>query len=364
MKKKRNKKDNVVENKVSEEKKEEVVEPKKKGNTLNNVFTIILSICDVIAITVLFLLYGPYSSFRDFLVTTAMSTMRHQYLAMVFYSDDVIKQVLENNVTIEPDFNTDTSLIVREERSEYLDEYDKEILDRPKDLLYKVIEIKEKGFSGYMAVIYDPSKIKVVTSKYLGTTGEYLVDMANREGAVVAINGGGFADAGGLGNGGQPSGTIIQDGKILNYGGGVYNRGLIGFTNDNKLYLGKISATEAINLGIRDAVEFGPFLIVNGSSSFINGNGGYGYQPRSAIAQRKDGIVLFLVIDGRSLASRGADMNELVDILLRYHAYNAANLDGGNSSVLVIDGTIINHPFNWDNLEVTRPIPDGFIVVE
>ncbi|MDY5996226.1 MAG: phosphodiester glycosidase family protein, partial [Bacilli bacterium] len=144
----------------------------------------------------------------------------------------------------------------------------------------------------------------------------------------------------------------------------TYNRGIIGFTNDNKLYLGKISTEEAINMGIRDAVEFGPFLIVNGESAFINGNGGYGYHPRTAIAQRQDGIVLFLVIDGRSIKSRGADLNEMVDILLRYHAYNAANLDGGNSSALVINNELINHPINWDNMEKTRPIPDGFIVTE
>ena len=54
----------------------------------------------------------------------------------------------------------------------------------------------------------------------------------------------------------------------------------------------------------------------------------------------------------------------MVDILLRYHAYNAANLDGGNSSAMIIGDKIINHPFNWDNREETRPIPDGFIVTE
>lgn len=337
---------------------------RKNTKVRTNIFTVVLSFCDVVAVVVLFLLYGPYSGFRNFLITTAMSTMSHQYLAMVFYSDSQINKVLEENTTVEPGFDTDTSLVIMAEKETYADEYDKEILDRPKDAIYKVIEIKEKGFSGYMAAIYDPSKIRVVTSQYLGYSGEYLVDMAKREGAVVAINGSGFIDVDGEGNGGSPVGAIIQGGKILHDSSYGYNRGIIGFTNDNKLYLGKISASQAVNMGIRDAVEFGPFLIVNGESSFINGNGGYGYHPRTAIAQRQDGIVLFLVIDGRSLTSRGADMNELVDILLRYHAYNAANLDGGNSSVLVIDGTIINHPINWSNMEVTRPIPSGFIVTE
>lgn len=236
--------------------------------------------------------------------------------------------------------------------------------DSERDKINLVIE-NEKGFSGYLVAIYDPSKIKVTYSKNLGYSGEYLVDMAKRENAVVAINGGGFLDKDGQGTGGQAIGAIISNGKIIsNYSHSQYGGGIIGFTNDNKLYLGKISAEEAINMGIRDAVEFGPFLIVNGKSAFINGNGGYGIHPRSAIAQRKDGIVLFLVIDGRSLKSKGADMNDLVDILLRYHAYNASNLDGGNSSALVIDNKIVNHPINWDNLEQTRPIPCGFIVKE
>lgn len=335
----------------------------KSHKVRNNIFTGILALGDVIAIVVLLLLYGPYAGFRNWLVTTAMSTMSHQYLATTFYSDKRIEQVLANNSVVEPEGNTDTDLIDFEEKS-YIDEYDKEILDRDKDDIYKLIEINEKGFNGYMAVIYDPSKIKLAVSKNIGYTGEYLVDMAKREKAVVAINGGGFIDVDGFGNGGQPVGTLIQNGKILNYNSYSYNRGIIGFTNDNKLYLGRVSAEEAATAGVRDAVEFGPFLIVNGESAFINGNGGYGFHPRSAIAQRKDGIVLFLVIDGRSLKSRGADMNELVDILLRYHAYNAANLDGGNSSVLVINDKIVNHPFNWDNREETRPIPDGFIVVE
>ncbi len=336
----------------------------KNTNKRDNIFMIILSFCDVIAITVLFLLYGPYNGFRDWLVTTAMGTMNHQYLATTFYNMDRIEEILSHHSTVEPDFDTDTSLITADE-NEYIDDYDREILDRNKNDVYKIIEIDEDGYSGYLAAVYDPSKIKVTYSKNLGTSGEYLVDMAKREGAVLAINGGGFVDIEGKSNGGQALGTVISNGKIVsNYGRSYYGGGIVGFTNDNKLYLGKISANEAIAMGIRDAVEFGPFLIVNGKSSFINGNGGYGVHPRSAIAQRKDGIVLFLVIDGRSLKSKGADMNDLVKILLRYHAYNAANLDGGNSSVMVVNDKIINHPFNWDNREETRPIASGFVVVE
>ena len=55
-------------------------------------------------------------------------------------------------------------------------------------------------------------------------------------------------------------------------------------------------------------------------------------------------------------------MDDLIEILTRYGAYNAANLDGGNSSALIINNKLINHPINWSNQEETRPIADGFIL--
>jgi len=123
-----------------------------------------------------------------------------------------------------------------------------------------------------------------------------------------------------------------------------------------------MTAQQAINNGIRDAVTFWPFLIVNGKSSFVKGNGGWGTAPRSAIGQRQDGIVLFLVIDGRMVGRPGADMFDLVEIMQRYGAYNAANLDGGTSCGLVVNGELINDPVNGSGKHKTRMIATGFIV--
>lgn len=312
----------------------------------------------------LFLLYGPYDGFRNWLVTTAMTTMNHQYLATMFYSDETINKILEANKIVEPDSNTDLDIINtnRLNTNVYKDKYEKEILEHKKGESYKLIEVSGKDYSGYLVAVYDPSKVKVAVSKNLGVDGEYLVDMAKREGALVAINGGGFIDENGLGTGALVDGIVIKDGKILNAKRYTRAGGLIGLTRDNKLYLGKVSAQEAINLGIRDAVEFGPFLIVNGEASKVVGNGGYGQHPRTVIGQRKDGVILFLVIDGRRVGCMGADMDDLIEIMLRYGAYNAANLDGGNSSALVINNKLINHPINWDNREETRPIATGFIL--
>lgn len=339
---------------------------RKKFSKKKKVGIVLGSFGVTFVIGILFLLYGPFSGFRDWLVTTAMTTKSHQYLATLFYSDEEIQRILEKNKVIEPDGGTDTSLINTDSGSSnvYKDEYEREILEHKEGDIYKMIEISGDNYSGYLVAIYDSSKIKVVTTEYWGVKGEYLVDMAKKNKAIVAINGGGFVDDTTLNSGGVPQGIVIKDGKILSYDRYTRSGGVIGFTNDNKLYLGRVSAEEAVNLGIRDAVEFGPFLIVNGEASQVVGNGGYGLHPRTVIGQRQDGVTLFLVIDGRRLGCMGADMDELIKIMQRYGAYNAANLDGGNSSALVINNELINHPVNWDNLEETRPIATGFIVVD
>ena len=337
---------------------------KRITNKTKKILIIIISFIFLGLSTFLFLLYGPYNGFRNWLITTAMTTMNHQYLATFFYSDDTINKVLEQNKIIESSSNTDLSKINTNSISTsiYKNEYEKEILEHEPEEKYKMIEVSGKTYSGYLVAIYDPAKVKLVTSKNLGSKGEYLTDMAKRENDVVAINGGGFVDDTTLNSGGEPDGILIKDGKILNSKHYSKSGGVIGLTKDHKLYLGKVSANEAIQAGVRDAVEFGPFLIVNGEASKVVGNGGYGLHPRTVIAQRQDGVILFLVIDGRRVNCLGADMDDLIEILTRYGAYNAANLDGGNSSALIINNKLINHTINWSNQEETRPIANGFIL--
>ena len=316
-----------------------------------------------------FLLYGPWAGFRDWLITCAMTTMNHQYLATWFYDDSTIQEVLSRNTIQETDEITDTDVIVidqtEEPKVEYANEYERAVLEKdPDNEDYKIIEIEGKGYSGYLAVIYDPSRIKTVYSKKIGTSGQYLTTMAKDNEALIAINGGGFEDPNFNSNGANPLGITISGGKIIT--DKVYNGtgGLIGFTEDDKLVLGKMTVQQAKEMKIRDAATFGPFLIVNGKASTVLGNGGWGTAPRTAIGQRKDGIVLFLVIDGRTVTRPGADMNDLIEIMQNYGAYNAANLDGGTSSVMVVDGEIINDPVDSSGAHRTRYISTGFILTK
>ena len=316
------------------------------------------------------LLYGPYSGFREWLITTAMTTRSHQYLATWFYDDATIKEVLEKNKVQEVDEITDTQMTVvidkdEKPKVEYKNKYEKAVLERePNNKDYKIIEIEGKKYSGYLAVIYDPSRIKTVYTKKLGTCGQYLTTMAKDNDALIAINGGGFVDPNYNSNGANPLGITFSGGKLItsdNYRG---SGGLIGFTEENKLVLGKMSVKKAQEMKIRDGVTFGPFLIINGKPSSVLGNGGWGTAPRTAIGQRQDGIVLFLVIDGRTVKKPGADMNDLIEIMQNYGAYNAANLDGGTSTAMVVNGKIINDPIDSTGAHRTRFISTGFILTK
>ena len=324
---------------------------------------------------VMVLLYGPSAGFRDWLVTTAMMTMNHQYLAEWFYDDITINGILKSNTVVESGEDTNPDLIDISggtvEQTFYANKYEEEILKKDEgNDLYKIIDIKHKNFKGKMAVIYDPSKVKLAVSKGTGNEltssyGQMITTMSKDNNAIIAMNAGGFYDPNWNSSGGVPHGVVISNGKLIaNNKRAVSVGGIIGFNKENKLVLAKMSAQEALNQGLRDAVDFGPFLIVNGKSSFINGNGGWGVSPRSAIAQRKDGIVLFLVIDGRQASSPGADMDDLVEVLLNYGAYNAANLDGGTSSAMSYNHKIITNPRNGNFQAKTRAVPNAWIVVK
>ena len=328
---------------------------------------ILKRICFILLGCVFFLFYGPWGGFRNFWITSSMTTMHHQYLAKIFYPDAVIQKVLENNHITEVEDESDPSFIkiATKEKSAitYHSEYEEQILKKDKgNDLYKVIEVSGKGYQGYLVVVYDPKRVHLATTAYLKEKGEYITDVAQREKAQVAINAGGFYDPDWNSNGALPHGTVIQNGKVVSdYVDANMGGGMVGFTYDGKLLLGKYSKEEALQVGYRDAVEFGPFLIVNGKTSIVKGNGGWGIAPRTAIGQREDGIVLFLVINGRLATSIGADMSDLVEIMKKYGAVNAANMDGGSSTELVIQNKIVNHPVA-SGIHGLRTMPTFWIV--
>ena len=336
---------------------------KKKNNKINK-STILWIILDFLAIGGFVMMYGPWNKVRNFYVNTAMKTKDHQYLAKVFYNDETINDIINSNyfIEIKEEVKLDDIVIDTSPKKSYDNKYDEEILTRdPGNDDYKIINIKVGISKGYLIAIYDPTKVSLIRAKNfnIGRYGEQVTAMCNRYNASVCINGGGFQDHG---TGSDiPIGYVIDDGEIVwpAKDWDTYSGNLIGFNNEGKLLLlADSTGTEALDAGMVDGLEFGPFLIVNGKPIEIVGDP-WGKSPRVAIGQRKDGVVLFLVIDGENYID-GASLQDVVDVFTKYGAYNAANLDGGHSTSLSINGKLYNNPPAIAKKQGGRYVVTGF----
>jgi len=301
------------------------------------------------AVTMPFLIfYGPFENVKRTIVGASWNTLRHQYIAKMFLSDQAISRILGGSYAVDPtQFG---------EQVQVLD------FDTNHTGKIDIYNIDGGDFEGKLMIVYDPTRIVVGYSSQMPKAGETTSAIAKRNGAVGAINAGGFIDQGWTGTGGAPMGFIIHDGKV------VYNQiknenvkqDTVAFTDKGMLIVGKHSISQLKKYGVKEGVSFGPPLIVNGKPTITKGDGGWGIAPRTAIGQRENGEVLLLVIDGRSLKSLGATLKDVQDILLYYGAVNAANLDGGSSTTMYFNGKVINNPS--DKLG-ERTVPTVFMVM-
>lgn len=244
-------------------------------------------------------------------------------------------------------------------------EKDNHEIKTPADFNKDLIEIKPvsgSGFSGYLMIVNDPKKVRIGVTSNMGR-GEKVSSMVKRLGAVAGVNAGGFADPNWKGNGFQPIGLVIADGKIY-YDGGISRKKktqIVGIDNNGKMVAGNYTMQQLKDMGVKEAVTFQPRIIVNGKGLVRNAKDGWGIAPRTVMGQREDGAILFLVIDGRQTHSIGANLYDCQQILLENGAVIAANLDGGSSTVLVKDNQIINSPASKHG---ERYLPTAFLVFD
>ena len=252
-------------------------------------------------------------------------------------------------------FNNSLIIDTNEEKV-YDNKYEAEIQNRGENNDYKIIDLTVANNKGWLVVVYDPSDVHIMKSKAFKTPNndgkENLIDMTKRYGATIGVNGGGFYDDGKVSKD-IPFGYIIENGKVI-YKSHSRESDIIGMSNDNKLMLVHTTGEKAVEMGMRDGLEFGPFLIIDGKRQT---NLKPTKAARNMIAQRDDGIILFLVTDGLSYS--GITFNEGIDVLEKYGATTAANLDGGASTQLVVNGELLNSPKNALGI----PIPKGRTVV-
>ena len=97
---------------------------------------------------------------------------------------------------------------------------------------------------------------------------------------------------------------------------------------------------------VNHIISGGPYLIKNGSV-FVDAtsqklNGITGRNPRTAIGYTKDNVMIMVTVDGRKEGSSGVTLIELGRLMKELGCYEAINLDGGSSTVMYVDGTILS----------------------
>ena len=108
------------------------------------------------ALTILLVFYGPFTNTRDMVVTTAMTTMTHQYFATWFLSEEKINEILRAN---------------RPEETNELQEVDEIKVSENVNDGIELVDVSSSTYKGYLLIVNDPSRVKLASSPRLGKVG-------------------------------------------------------------------------------------------------------------------------------------------------------------------------------------------------
>ena len=99
---------------------------------------------------------------------------------------------------------------------------------------------------------------------------------------------------------------------------------------------------------VNHIISGGPYLVKNGeifidmSEQKLGAIGGK--NPRTAIGYTAEGNLIMVAVDGREGASVGMTLRELAGFMQSIGCINAMNLDGGGSTVMYVNGKVVNMP--------------------
>ncbi len=330
---------------------------------------------------------GPSPTARDLFVRSVMETSAAKFLARMYFSESEIDEIISVVDESNGDEKTDTDLIKLPNKdkdktpetlpfgsggSSVVTPPDGEDTTPPEttpadpdgDDGVEIVDIKGSTFYGKMIIVKDPSRVIVGTLENYGEgyKGKSLRKFIKDTGALGGINAGGFWDEGGGGTGSIPDGIVIHEGKIAWGSPSTKYRCVVGFDKNHILHVGNMTGKQALERGIVEGLSFsmGPVLIQNGVPETTKHKLGGGLNPRTAIGQRADGAILLLVVNGRQANAMGATHDDTCNVLASYGAVNAANLDGGSSSLMIYKGETLNQSAY---IFGERKLPDAFLIM-
>ncbi len=112
--------------------------------------------------------------------------------------------------------------------------------------------------------------------------------------------------------------------------------------------------------GVKHIISGGPYLVKNGevfvdmTAQRLQAIGGR--NPRSAIGYTKENNFIFVAVDGREGSSIGMTLMELANFMQSIGCVGAINLDGGGSTVMYVNGRVVNKPQQTGGIPLSNAI--------
>ena len=341
----------------------------------------------------------PLTSLRNQYIETALSTLRHRWLATALIPGDIVLEVwegLEDSRSAQLGQNSSRwetgetpenrdffqlfpeldkaavrawAPLPEEELAKLyvnysgLDQVGLDLYTRQGDQVLAidaangilVVRIRGELFRGVLILGKYPERLSCAAAENWGVEGQKAGDIAAANGALVAMTASGFSDS-------APEGTAQTGASMCS--GRIYGEHLkpgykrIELRSDDRLYV--VDAPADFHPDCTDATEWTPALIVDGQTVVTKEDHYNARNPRCCLGQAADGTVLMLCIEGRYFDSLGATAPECAEILARYGAWQAMNLDGGTSAICWYDGAYITRCSDPDRPE-GRPLPNVWI---
>ena len=211
-------------------------------------------------------------------------------------------------------------------------------------------EYREYDSAIYVADIQlsDPDALKTAFARnsYGRNVTAATSDTAEAVGAVLAVNGDNY--------GSRQKGYVIRNGVLYRDTAAkdqedlaIYADGRFEIINESE-----ITAQELLENGAVQVFSFGPGLIEDGTITVDledEVDRARASNPRTAIGIIEEGHYVLVVSDGRTDESEGLTLYELAEFMKELGVQTAYNLDGGGSSTMVFQGTVVNETTNGRN---------------
>lgn len=242
---------------------------------------------------------------------------------------------------------------VQKERDEIQDYYEQlnQHFYVKDDLKVKLVETRTSNQHYWIAEVISsdatPLKGAMASDTYNGKR-ETISSMANRLGAILAINASGF-----YAKTNTPMGTVVRNGKLVNIDKS-YTGEILSLKSDGNLAFTTVNSEEEFkNLDIKQTFTFGPILVRDYQATELNDKSRH---PRTAIGQLDDNRYVLVVVEGRMEGADGMTLAELQQLFLQLGCKTAYNLDGGGSTTLYFQGKVINTPSDGSERSVVDMI--------